>query len=277
MYKGIDISAVQGSNVDFTWLKNNGQSFVINRCYVGNEGRDGLYPSNMQRGKDAGLYMAAYNFIYPLPNDNNPQHKGRDPLEQAQIHFDAVGGLTEQVAVDAEWPQPGPDWQKWGVSAFFINDWVLKYLERYTQLSGRKPLVYTYPFFAKAVNFSPDITQYPLWIASYTNSPVIPNPFTDWAIWQNSGGTQMKLPNGIPVDTDIAKDLSWFGVVEQAPTPEPTPTVITQPTPEPEQPPTQLTQPVSQSPQTQSEDALNIIQKIFTLLMPLLKKLLHIR
>lgn len=274
MYNGCDISVVQ-QQVDFEWLKSQGLSFVINRCWVGNEYRDIHYVRNMNEGKNAGLCVAAYNFPYPLPTDGI--HVGRDPLAQAEMHFKAVDGLTENVAADIEWPEPGPDWQKWGVSAAFINEWVMKYLERYTQLSGRKPLVYTYPWFAKSVNFSKDIAQYPLWIASPKNPPEVPAPFTDWIINQNTYGTVLKLPNGIGVDTDIAKDLSWFGVVEQPPV-EQTPVITIQPEPTPTI--TQAPPPVVQTstqPQEQSNDAVSIIQSILNIVIPIIKKLFHIR
>lgn len=285
MYKGIDISVVQKA-VDFEWLKGQDISFIIQRCYVGNEYRDINYQTNMQKGKDNGFMMGVYNFVYPLPDAAG--HVNRNPIDQANLHFEQVAGLTENVAVDVEWPEPPspnkPDnWSKWGCSATQINDWVLKYLERYTQLSGRKPLVYTYPSFAKTVKFSQDITQYPLWIASYIpNAPSIPAPFADWVIWQNSGGSLMKLPNGIAVDTDVARDLSWFGVVESMPAVQPTP-IITQselPTP-PTSEPVQQQSVTIQSTATQStsgiESILEIVGTVINALLPLIKKLFHIR
>jgi GH25 family lysozyme M1 (1,4-beta-N-acetylmuramidase) len=87
----------------------------------------------------------------------------------------------------------------------------LEYLQAYTGLAGKQPLVYTYPYWAAAVNFSKDIAACDLWIASYEPQPQIPAPWTDWVLWQNSGGGAYHLPSGSPCDTNYAKDLSLWG------------------------------------------------------------------
>jgi hypothetical protein len=105
---------------------------------------------------------------------------------------------------------------------------MIAYFTEYTSLdNGRKPLLYTYPYWAQAVNFDPSFTQYPLWIASYQTTPYIPTPWTTFSLWRNTGGGG-KLPNGAPVDTDLAVDLSlWLPAPVAVPPPTP---VITAPT-----------------------------------------------
>lgn len=214
--KGVDISTVQ-ANVDFSWLKQQGIQFCVVRCAVGNDGTDSRYISNIAAAKAAGLKIMAYHFVYPLPSD--AAHPTRDPKVQAQTHFKAAQG--ELAAIDIEWPEY-KDWGKWECSAAQINQWLLDYLFEYERLDGRKPLVYTYPSFAKLVKFSAKIAEYPLWIASYTSAPSIPAPWTDWVMWQTAGGDKLKLPNGIPVDTNVCKDLSlWGDYSKPEPLPEP--------------------------------------------------------
>lgn len=224
--RGLDISIVQG-NVDFQAVAASGIQFIVARCGVGNGGIDVDYKKNIAAAKAAGLYVMAYHFIYPLPPlASQPM---RDPVKQAQYHFNACGG--ELAAIDCEWPAP-QDFAKWGCSPAQLNEWMLTYLQTYTQLdNGRKPLVYTYPYWAAAVKFDDQFAQYPLWIASYQATPSIPHPWTDYVMWQTTGGGG-HLPNGAPVDTDVTKDLSlWVSpapavVVEPAPVPPPAPVVI---------------------------------------------------
>jgi lysozyme len=199
--KGIDISQVQGV-VIFQAVADSGIQFVAIRCGVGNDGSDRLYAADLAGAKQAGLKTIAYHFVYPLPNAVG--HTGRDPVSQAQAHFAVAQG--EVACADFEWPAP-QDWAKWSCSANQLNDWMLAYLIEYTRLSGKKPLLYTYPYFIAAVNPSVDFAQYKLWIASYQSTPTIPRPWQDWSIWQTSGGGG-KLPGGAPVDTDVCKDLS---------------------------------------------------------------------
>jgi lysozyme len=222
LIKGVDISVIQG-NVDFVALAASGVQFVICRCGVGNGGKDKLYDTNIEKAKAAGLKVMAYNFIYPLPTI--PSQPLRDAKAQAKLHVDWTKG--ELCAVDLEWPAP-QDWAKWGCTAPQIVQWTIDYLEEYERLSGIRPLVYTYPNFADNIHLPESFGEkYKLWIASYTAVPRIPKPWTDWVLWQDSGGTQ-KLPNGVPVDTDKAKDLSVWDTAPAAP-PDP----VTPPDPAP--------------------------------------------
>jgi GH25 family lysozyme M1 (1,4-beta-N-acetylmuramidase) len=240
LIKGIDISIIQG-NVDFKTVAASGVQFVICRCGVGNGGIDTRYKQNIASAKAAGLKVMAYHFVYPLPPlASQPL---RDPKAQAQMHVNAAGG--ELAACDLEWPPP-EQWAKWGCTAGQITQWTIEYLEAYEHLSGIRPVVYTYPYFCKAINLPVSFGQkYKLWIASYqSGSPAVPHPWTDWVLWQDSGGSQ-KLPNGVPVDTDKAKDLSlWDPPVVVQPDPVPVPDPVQPPVPDPVfVPPPDLTPP----------------------------------
>jgi lysozyme len=219
LIKGIDVSVIQG-NIDWASVAAAGYQFAICRCGVGNEkGKDSKYDQNVAAATAAGLKVAAYHFVYPLPP--LASQPARSPQAQAQMHVAAAGSVPV-VCCDLEWPVP-QDWAKWGCSAAQIVQWTLDYLQEYERLSGIRPIVYTYPSFASSIQLPASFADtYKLWIASYTASPAIPHPWTDWVMWQNSGGTQ-KLPNGVPVDTDYAKDLSLWDAAPVAPTPDPTP------------------------------------------------------
>lgn len=217
LIKGLDISSIQG-NVDFAAVAATGIQFIICRCGVGNGGKDSNYDKNIAAATAAGLKVAAYHFIYPLPpNPSQPLH---DPVKQAKLHA-GWAGSTSTVSViccDLEWPAP-QDWAKWGCTAAQITQWAVTYLQAYEVATGIRPVVYTYPYFAKALNLPQSFGQdYLLWLASYEPKPAIPAPWSDWVIWQDTGGTGPNaghLPNGALVDTDKARDLSLWNV--QAP------------------------------------------------------------
>lgn len=214
MYKGYDLSSVQGKLTleHYQQMVMNGISFIIVKSCTGNDGVDPYFTRNIALAQQAGLKVACYNFIYPLNDDGI--HKGRDPISQAQMHFKACQNQP-LVFVDAEWPPP-EQFSKWGVSPQSITNWLRLYLKEYERLSGRKPLIYTYPYWAAAVNLPQEFAEYSLWIASYEKTPRIPKPWADWVIWQNTGGGG-KLPNGAPVDTNLAKDLSLWDIYYSAP------------------------------------------------------------
>lgn len=231
--KGIDVSSIQG-NIDWNKVAASGVQFVIIKCCQGNDGVDPRFSSYLAGAKVAGLKTAIYHFVYPLPT--SAAHPGRDAVSQAQAHFAASKG--ELAFCDLEWPEQ-KDWKAWGCTPAQINQWVIDYLATYSSLSGRPMPVYTYPNFAETVKLSLELAQYPLWIASYEPLPTIPKPWSDWAVWQNTGGGG-HLPSGAPVDTDVVRDFSLWNslVIDQTSTidpivsePDPSVTPIVVPTP----------------------------------------------
>lgn len=239
LIKGIDISVIQG-NVNFAACAADGIQFVVCRCGVGNGGKDSLYDKNVAAATAAGLKVAAYHFIYPLPPlASQPL---RDPVKQAQLHANWAGKDVSVVCCDLEWPTPDA-WAKWGCSAQQIVDWTVAYLQAYEQITGIRPIVYTYPYFASAIKLPQSFADtYKLWIASYqAGSPFIPHPWTDWVMWQDSSGPYHLPGTGAVVDTDKMKNLEdlWPSapvVIQPPPPPEPTPVAVVDNTPPPPAP-----------------------------------------
>lgn len=214
---GIDVSVCQ-EDIDWSWVAQQNIKFAIMRSGVGNdEACDIKCAKNIQGCKDNGILPAIYHFAYPLPSA--PGHINRDPISQSQWHFDNTPDQSLPVVLDLEWDAP-ENWAKWGQSATQIQQWTLQYLDNYTKLSGKVPAIYSYPYYLRALKpIDPAFANYPLHIASYTFAteygeivePAQIAPFPTWTIWQTAGGTLMKLSNGIPVDTDVVKDLTFFG------------------------------------------------------------------
>lgn len=206
--RGIDVSAVQG-HVDWDAVARSGVRFAFLKCATGNEGGlDPRYRENVQNARSAGITIGPYNFAYPLPL--NAGHPGRGPREQAENHFGKAGGLGNAQGdlppvLDLEWPAP-ENWPHWFTSAALIRDWGLGYLARYEELSGRVPMVYTYPWFWGKVAASGEVgdyARYPLWLASYTHPPLASLlPWGAPTFVQTSGGGG-KLPSGAPVDENV--------------------------------------------------------------------------
>lgn len=235
LVKGIDISTIQGQ-VNFAACKADGLEFVVCRCGVGNGGKDNLFDHNVTAATAAGMKVAAYHFIFPLPP--LPSQPLRDPVEQAKLHAKWAGSTSAcpVVACDLEWPPP-EQWAKWGCTASQIVEWTVKYLEAYEQLTGVRPIVYTYPYFAQAIQLPASFAaKYKLWIASYQASPAIPHPWTDWVMWQDSSGPYHLPGTSIVVDTDKMKNLAdlWpDAAVVPAPAPAPVPDPTPAPAPDP--------------------------------------------
>ena len=212
MIRGIDASSVQGV-LPIDALDAVDCRFLIHKCQQGNDGRDPFFDRNIEAARDKGWVVGAYHFLYPLPH--------LSPEAQAEGFFKASPLGTEDgdlpPAIDLEWPDPDAGWVKWGCTGPQICDWSRRCAERMSELYGRKPLIYTYPYFMQALRgrgaLGGDVSwlaEYPLWIASYSPKPVLPAPWSDWSMWQYDGNGGQRMPNGGDVD------FNWFNGDEQA-------------------------------------------------------------
>lgn len=212
---GIDVSSVQG-NIQWPLVALHGIRFAWIKCGQGNDGADPMFARNVAGCRQTGIYPGAYWFCYNLPSRKDGD--GRSPREEAERFFRLSGGLGRMPgelppAIDCEWPEVG-DWGKWGCTAQQISDWHREFACHVTQLWGRVPILYTYPFFWRSVSAAADVgwaAQYPLWIANYMHiekkeppsgaAPIIPRPWWDWNVWQWSANKGLRIP-GILTDID---------------------------------------------------------------------------
>jgi lysozyme len=212
-YGAIDWNLVKASGVRFAWIK----------CYEGNEGKDPAYERNMQRAREVGIHAAPYFFAFPLPyGEGKP--KLRAPHEQAELFFKAYGSKLVDAgelspAIDLEWPEP-ENWAKWECTAEQISEWCRECCEAMTILFARLPIIYTYPWWWKAVSVA-NVSwagRYPLWMANYTYpgegvppltaGPIVPPPWQNWHAWQHSAkGSSVRVPGipACPVDRDVIR------------------------------------------------------------------------
>jgi lysozyme len=216
--RGLDLSELQGALTDAQWkeLAAKGVRFVYLRAGVGNEtglkATDARFLEYVAGARAAGIAVGAYGFAYVLPND--PAHPGRDPLSQACAHFAACEGLGSRVGdlppvLDLEWPDPSA-WDTWGVDEKLVSSWALQYLEKAATLWGRRPLLYTFPWFVSRARLGAEFAAYELWLAAYDPIPQVPAPWNQLTVWQKSGGDSFKLPNGVPCDEDAILDELTF-------------------------------------------------------------------
>ncbi len=223
MIPGVDVYSGYGL-IDWRAVYYSGRRFAFIKMGEGNEPRknDVLFRTNVDEARAAGLYVGGYLFPYPLPSGFGAP-AGRTPEQQAARAWSLAAGLGTNpgelpLVVDAEWPEVG-DWGKWGCTAASINLWLRQFCEAVTRLWGRKPILYTYPFWWRVIASATDVSwaaDYPLWIANYTHSgegmppdgaaPVVPGPWDDWAFWQHSAkGSLVRVPgiSSCPVDRNV--------------------------------------------------------------------------
>jgi len=197
---GADVASPQGK-IDFKdWAaKMPDLKFVCSKSSEKNWG-DPNWQYNFKESKAAGFITGSYHVI----RDDG------DPIAQAQFYFERAKNTDMPLAADFETCRTN-------MANAATN--CLRFMEKLKELSGKLPLVYSYPSFINSIQ--PDIRdnfiKYPLWVANYNvSSPSIPSPWADYAdhsqhlglatgatAWQFDGDGGYRLPSGVDVDYDI--------------------------------------------------------------------------
>ncbi len=165
--KGIDVSVWQGSNINWTAVKNSGHGdFAILRAYC--LGKDTTFDINYQRAKAAGVKVGAYCFIYGTTT--------------AAVQNEVNGLINVLKGKNFEYPiyidvEDGPTYA--GVGRQATTNLVAMACQMIKD-AGFYPGVYTYTSFAATYIYMNQLTQYTTWIADYTGSVGYPGAYDVW-------------------------------------------------------------------------------------------------
>jgi GH25 family lysozyme M1 (1,4-beta-N-acetylmuramidase) len=178
---GIDVSIFQGNDIDWQAVKNADISFAFVKATEGATWVDDTFAINWQRMKQAGIIRGAYHFFRPL----------KTPQEQVDNFLTTVKNVLEPgdlpPVLDVE---PFPDNVRAQWEALNLNqriDRVEQWLQLVERETGSKPIIYTNPsFWHEFMDDTQVFTNYPLWIAHYTNAP---QPFVPARNWGGNGYT----------------------------------------------------------------------------------------
>jgi len=172
--EGIDVSHYQGT---INWASEKAKGRMFGVASVGDGSyQDPTFATNWAAMKAAGVIRGAYQFFEP----------GEDPIMQANILIAKVGKLGDgdlPATIDVE--------VTGGQSAATVAANVGKWLARVEAGTGRKPMIYTGPYFWQDNVKSLAYGGYPLWVADYgVSKPQVPAPWNNYKIWQysDSGG-----------------------------------------------------------------------------------------
>ena len=173
---GPDVSRWQhGSPLSWAAVKASGHSFAFVKATEGSGYTNPYFATDWAGTRDVGLLRGAYHFARPSVGS---------AVGQAR-RFIAVAGTARGAGdlppvLDLE--------QSGGLTPTQLTTWTRQFLTETQRLTGRTPIVYTYPnFWRTSMAGTKAFTGYPLWIASYTSAaaPVMP-AWSRWTFWQYS-------------------------------------------------------------------------------------------
>lgn len=196
---GPDVSSWQhpgGAAIDWVKVKAAGNAFAIVKATEGSTYTNPYYVADIKGAGAAALVVGSYAYVRPaLPIST--------ATTQARRFADTVGNLatagTMPPILDLE--------ESGGLSTGDLITWSQTFLETVRELTGRTPVVYSYPYFwSSAMGGSTAFARYPLWLAAYrTTAPAPLAGWPAWALWQYSATASV---DGIPGPGAI--DMSRF-------------------------------------------------------------------
>lgn len=191
---GVDVAAYQHPNgAAINWASvAQTEEFAIVKA---TEGLTGSYDNpwfarDFDGAKNAGLVVGTYHFADP----GTPVVD--DAVGEARHYWDVIksrqGAGVLPPALDIEKAK--------GLTQAQLRSWVGNFMTEIKRLSGRTPILYTYPSFWDSSMATDSYAGYPLWIAHYgVSSPRVPGGWTSWAMWQYTSTARV---SGISGDVD---------------------------------------------------------------------------
>ncbi|WP_280264301.1 glycoside hydrolase family 25 protein [Nocardia wallacei] len=189
---GPDVSSwqhIDGRMINWFEVKASGNNFAMVKATEGLNYVNPYFVPDSVLMRAAGVARGTYHYAHPeLP-----------PEPQAALYATLVlgqnGPLDLPPVLDLE--------NSGGLPPAALIDWTHRYLNTVQALTGRVPIVYTYPTFWKtAMADTNEFTRYPLWIADYrgNDQPEVPGGWPTWTFWQQTDSG--RIP-GIAGNTDI--------------------------------------------------------------------------
>lgn len=180
--EGHDVSRYQhpyGDAINWGTVAADGKGFVFVQATKGNADSNDYFVGDFKAIRDAGMVRGAYHYGLPsLPMAN--------AVRDARFFVSRTGSLRETGTLP-----PVLDMENsGGLSPADLKVWTQTWLDTVEGLTGRKPIIYTYPYFWKtAMANTTAFTGYPLWLANYVDGePTRPLPggWDTYTFWQYS-------------------------------------------------------------------------------------------
>jgi lysozyme len=189
---GIDVSRWQhGTAINWSKVQGDGVTFVFVKATEGAYYVNPYHDGDRAAARSRGIYQSAYH--YARPSAGSAGRQARYFVRHAGP-FDRRGDLPPVLDLEDDG----------GLSDAALQTWTRTWLRTAEELTGRKPIIYTGPYFWESeMGDTREFASFPLWVAHYqTSSPRVPGGWRSWTFWQRS---QTGRVNGISGAVDINK------------------------------------------------------------------------
>jgi GH25 family lysozyme M1 (1,4-beta-N-acetylmuramidase) len=203
---GIDVSNYQGTNINWTTVKNAGYPFAFTKATEGVDFIDASFTTNMANATAAGVYIGPYHFARIDSNESNHDaaDEASDFVASIRPYYDGNPTHVLRPVLDVERVNDNGAPVK-----AYVSQWVRDFAAVVKTELGLEPIIYANTNYVTNY-FEADLAKYDLWLANYNYTPPTLPPasadgvFNGWTIWQYSstGGVP-----GITASANVDKDV----------------------------------------------------------------------
>ncbi len=176
---GPDVSSHQhphGHGIDWGRAKTGGTDFAFVKATEGRSYTNPYFARDYASLASHDIVRGAYHFA-------RPRGGGANARVQARYFVRTAGSLTGTGELPAVLDLETTG----GLRPAALIRWTHAYLREVQRLTGRKPIVYTYPsFWRTAMADTHAFTSYPLWIATYTGPAQLVGGWDRYLFWQHT-------------------------------------------------------------------------------------------
>jgi lysozyme len=183
----------QGAAINWHKVKKSGRTFAIVKATEGSSYVNPYFAKDYAAAGAAGLVRGSYHFARPaLPIVSTADAQAKEFATQVGT---VTSAHTLPPALDLE--------VTGGLSSSQLVTWAQTFLLRMRALTGRTPMLYTYPFFwSSDVNDPSAFKRFPLWMASYGSTAPTSS------LWQYTDSGNVK---GIRDPADLSQYVGATG------------------------------------------------------------------
>jgi len=197
---GPDVSSHQhprGYTIKWSSVRAAGAQFAFVKASEGTSYTNPYFGIDFKAVRSAKMVRGAYHFARPRVGAANAVAQAR--------HFVAVTGT---LGATGDLP-PVLDLERSdGLTPTALIAWTRAYLKEVSRLTGRTPIIYTYPaFWRSAMANTTAFKSYPLWIATYRAQPVLVGGWTKYTFWQYTDRAPLS-GMAAPVDMSVFRGSS---------------------------------------------------------------------
>src|SRR3954453_8301307 len=197
---GPDVSGYQhpnGASINWAKVAAEGHEFAIVKATEGTSYVNKYFAADYTRIRNVGMVRGSYHFARPA------YPVAKTALAQAKFYVSHLGNTattkTLPPALDLE--------EDGGLPRTALITWAQNFLLDVRNLTGRTPMIYTYPWFWQvALGDAPALNRYPLWMAAYHGT----TPDAGATLWQYTAGAKVSGIKGLVDMSKLLADPTTF-------------------------------------------------------------------